>query len=184
MDFTAFSHGQIQSKQWLCQTLEPYIRENSRILILGSWYNVLAFMLCNRNSKSYDSITGIDKDTQAIEIANKICESWMIYPTPYIRNIVADANNFDMNGYDVIINCSCEHMESNEWFSKIPKNAVVCLQSTDVPKEKKGWDIVNPNPTLESFVSKYPLSNLFYKNEMIFDYHDLVYKRFMIIGNF
>ena len=182
MDFTAFSHGQVHSKIWLCEQLEPYITYNSRILILGSWYNVLGSMLLNRKPRHYPCITGIDHDCEAINIANKLCEPWMIAPTPFITNICQDVNIFDSNGYNIIINCSCEHIEKDDWFYKIPKNTLVCLQSSDVCLTGKDWDIKNPNPTFDTFLNKYPLSTYLYKDQMLFNYPDIQYKRFMLIG--
>lgn len=182
MDYRAFSHGQIHSKIWLCENLEPYIPQNSRILILGSWYNLLGCMMLTRKPRSYTAITGVDRDQSAIDVANKICEPWMIAPTPYIQNVCADANIYDFNGYNVIINCSCEHIESEQWFNNITSGSLVCLQSSDVSAENKDWDILNPNPLLENFLTKFPLKNYFFKNEMIFNYQNFSFKRFMVIG--
>ena len=86
MDYTAFSHGQMQSKIWLCESLEKYIPEKSNIAILGSWYNLLGILLLTRNPNKYNFIIGIDIDKNAIDIANKLCERWMIQPNVKIRN--------------------------------------------------------------------------------------------------
>jgi hypothetical protein len=49
MNLDSFSHGQIASKLWLCDHIEQYVTDNSRVAIVGSWYNVLAFMMLTRN---------------------------------------------------------------------------------------------------------------------------------------
>ena len=67
MNFDAFSHGQIQSKIWLCEELEPHTPIHANIRILGSWYNILAFMLLTRRPEYYyNSIEGIDIDPDAM----------------------------------------------------------------------------------------------------------------------
>ena len=76
MDFDSFSHGQIVSKLWLCEQLEQYIDKNRDITILGSWHNVLGFMLSVRKPGYYKNILGVDSDINVIEIADKITNAW------------------------------------------------------------------------------------------------------------
>ena len=78
MDFLSFSHGQIQSKLWLCENLEPFLPNNSIIANLGSWYNVLGFMMLTRSQDKIQSILGIDIDPSATLIADKMNQAWMI----------------------------------------------------------------------------------------------------------
>jgi len=75
MDYTSFSHGQVSSKLWLCAELETYIPVDARVAILGSWYNVLSFMLLTRNASRYQRILGIDKDPGTKEIADRITDA-------------------------------------------------------------------------------------------------------------
>lgn len=182
MDYTAFSHGQSQSKLWLCEALEPHIPKNATVAILGSWYNILGFMLLTRNRTHYNSITGFDKDTQAIEIGNKICQGFMIGEDTCLRNINQDINTVDYNGYNVIINCSVEHINNNAWFDLLPNNAIICLQTCNVTVAEEPWLISNPNPTMDVFLKKYPLNNYLFKGEKIINYDYLSYTRYMIIG--
>ena len=56
MDFLSFSHGQTQSKLWLCETIEPYLPKDAVVAILGCWYNTLGFMLLTRNQSMYQHI--------------------------------------------------------------------------------------------------------------------------------
>jgi len=184
MDLTSFSHGQIHSKLWLCEKLEPYIPPHATIGILGAWYNVLGFMLMVRNPKRYTSIIGLDIDPNVKSIADKICEAWTIQPTVKVFNRTQDVNTSDYNGYHVIINCSVEHMANMNWFHKIPKNTVVCLQSAgtnDFTKIEE-WKITNPNHTFEEFKEKYPLSHYYLRDEIKITYDDWWYSRYMTIG--
>jgi hypothetical protein len=181
MDFNAFSHGQMHSKLWLCDNLEPYMPKGANVIVIGSWYNLMGLLLLSRNN-NYNSIKGIDIDASAISIANQLCQSWMIQPDLKIYNEVADANTYDYNGYQVFINCSVEHINTNEWYQRIPKGFLVCLQSSDVNNNDPVWDIRNPNNTIDEFAGKYPLTHTLYRGSKLFTYNNFSYNRFMIIG--
>jgi hypothetical protein len=182
MNYDAFSHGQIKSKIWLCEQLEQHIPNNATIAILGGWYNILGFLLLVRDQNKISSILNIDIDISAIDIANKINEGWMIGSNAKISNIVSDSNTYNYQGFDVVINCSPEHMASNDWFNNIPNGTLVCLQSSDIDINDDIWKVTNPNKSLDDFIKKYPLSQCLYKDSIEFVYGEWGYKRFMIIG--
>jgi len=182
MDLTSFSHGQIQSKLWLCDLLEPHVPDNSPVVIHGAWYNVLGFMLMTRNPNKYQSITGIDIDPSVRDIANNICQAWMIHPTATMNNVTQDSNLFNHNGYTTVINCSVEHMESTQWFDNIPEGTTVCLQSSNVNDPGEVWKITNPNTTFDMFIEKYPLSKYYFSGKKEIEYTTGGYTRYMIIG--
>ena len=182
MDYSAFSHGQIHSKLWLCENLDIHVKPSSTIVILGSWYNILGFMLQTRKPKYYKEICGIDINKDAIEIANKINQAWMIGNDTVIRNINDNANKLDLRGYDVYINCSVEHMDNNDWFNNIPAGRLVCLQSTNVTIKGDPWYITNPIKSLSVFAKKYKLQQVFFKDKLDFDYGKNSYSRYMLIG--
>jgi len=182
MNYDAFSHGQIKSKLWLCEELEKHVRDGSRAIILGGWYNILGFMLLTRNREKFLSILNIDIDSSAIDIANKVTEGWMIGSDAKINNLVADVSTYNYEGFDVVINCSPEHMDSNDWFNKITDGTLVCIQSSDIDINDDVWKITNPNKSIDDLVKKYPLSQTLHKDSMKFVYGDWGYQRFMIIG--
>lgn len=182
MDYSAFSHGQLQSKLWLCEQLEPHVPYYSRVAILGSWYNILGFMLLTRNRRLYNSITGFDIDSNSITIADMICQGFMLGVDTQLRNLNQDINTVDYNGYDVIINCSVEHISSNDWFASLPNNAIICLQTCNVIDENEPWLITNPNSDFDTFLNKYPLNKYLFKGEKTITYDDWGYSRYMIIG--
>lgn len=182
MDFTAFSHGQIQSKLWLCQFVESFIPANARIAILGSWYNSLGLMMLLRNPAKYNYITGFDKDNNAIATANKLCESFMIQPNVKIDNVCANVNDIDLNGYQVVINCSVEHMDSRKWFEKLAGDTLVCIQSSNVNNNDPVWDIKDPTQSLGELKLKYPMTQYYFSNNKGFDYGSTKYQRYMLIG--
>jgi hypothetical protein len=45
INFDSFSHGQVKSKIWLCENLERLLPDNAKVLTLGSWVNILGFMI-------------------------------------------------------------------------------------------------------------------------------------------
>jgi hypothetical protein len=186
MDFSAFSHGQIQSKLWLCEKLEPYIPEQAKVVIIGSWYNVLGFMLLLRNPTKYNCIHGLDTNEDAVKIANKLCDAWIIEPNYKIENWYVDAENYNLNYYDVIISTSCEDIENTLWFQNIAKDKLVCLQSTNLDNSHtskyNNWDIKNPNLNIEIFQKKFPVNQTKFLDSKLFDYGELRYNRFMLIG--
>jgi len=182
MDYLAFSHGQTQSKQWLCESLEPYLPNQSTIAILGSWYNLLGFMILTRAHTKCQSILGIDIDPEVIDVANKVCQGWMIGGDAKLNNQVADANQFNLEGFNVVINCSPEHMEKSEWFNNIVSGTLVCLQTSNVDIADDIWKISNPTRSLEEFKNKYPLSTMIMSGTKDITYADWGYQRYMLIG--
>ena len=183
MDFDSFSHGQIQSKLWLCKQIEPYLPANARVAILGSWHNVLAFMLLTRNADQYQEILGIDIDKDTTMIADHITDAWRIGADAKVTNIVADAGTYDLSGYQVVINCSPEHMINNDWFNKLTTGTLICIQSSDIETADDSiWKCVNPNQSLDELTKKYPLSPSYFSETKEINYGDWGYKRFMIIG--
>lgn len=183
MNFESFNHGQIQSKIWLCETLEPLLPQFPSVLILGAWHNVLGFMMLTRKPTRYAFITSVDNDPEVKPIADKICEAWTMSDTVKIQNITEDANLTRFTHYNVVINCSVEHMENSGWFNRVDNNALVCIQSTDLPENLDPvWKITNPSATLEILKEKYPLSQVLYSGEKLIQYENWGYKRLMLIG--
>lgn len=181
-NFDAFSHGQTISKIWLCENLEPHISKNTKVAILGSWYNILSFMMLSRQPNIYKRISGVDINPEAISMADKICNAWTMGSNYIVENIIADANTYDISSYDVVVNCSPEHMISNEWFENIEYGTLVCIQTSDVTDPDYPWLVSNPNKDLNTLIEKYPLSQHLFTGTKEINYADWGYKRFMIIG--
>ncbi len=180
INLDAFSHGQVKSKVWLCEQLEPYLKNNSNIAILGSWVNITGFMLLTRNPNKFSHVLGVDIDSKSVELANKVCSYW--YVEGIQRSIVGDMNSINLDGINTIINCSSEHTESMQWFDNISSGTMVCIQSTDVTDINEPWLIKNPSISLEDFLSKYPLSETKFSGILPINYDTWGYNRFMVIG--
>ena len=180
LNFDAFSHGQIMSKLWLCDKLKFVLPVASEIKILGSWYNLLGFLLATKLPEKVKSIIGLDLDPDAVAIANYICNAWQ--EGGKITNVLADANDYIYKPTDVIINCSPEHMVGDAWFRNIPIGTLMCVQSSNMNTLGAPWFITSPNTSLRSFKEKFKLSTTFYCDAQSFNYPDLKYDRYMIIG--
>lgn len=181
-NYDSFSHGQIKSKLWLCDELEKYIPNSSSVAILGCWYNILAFMLLTRNNKQYSSIVGIDQDKSTLNIADKLLNYWIIENSTKIKHLSTDANSCDLKNYDVVINCSPEHMEKSTWFDNIEDKTLICIQSSNIVDSNYPWLIKNPSPDLNSFISKYPMKQTLFLDTLPIRYNGWGYDRFMLIG--
>ena len=182
LDPLSFSHGQTQSKIWLCEELEPLLPENAVVGVLGCWHNLQAFLLASRKRNTYKSILGADIDSEAIRGANTLCQGYMIGDDSLISNVVADVNTYDFRGFSAVINASVEHM-SNEWFDNLTdSNTIICVQSSTVAIAEEPWFISNPSTTFAEFEAKFPMSEILYSGSKRFDYGTLCYDRMMLIG--
>jgi hypothetical protein len=182
--YESMSHGLTTSKIWLCTELEKILLSENKtynVCILGSWTNILSYMMCVRNSSLYSEILAYDNDQEAIDAANKICDTWR-FETPSVRNILMDANAVTYENTDLIINSSVEHMKFNYWFYNIPDTKLVCIQSSNVNNPDKPWYITNPNSSLDELKEKYQLSKILYEGVKEIRYNHWGYDRYMIIG--
>jgi SAM-dependent methyltransferase len=175
MNYDAFSHGQMKSKLWLVQKLEPYLIDEN-IVVLGSWYNTTALVLKCRNYNG--KIYGIDIDPDVKSIADKICDQWVIEGS--VVNITGDASNIPVS-YDTVINCSSEHM-TTEWFDNIKPGTLVCIQSSNVTESGDPWYIKTASPDIDSFKQKYNLSKTLFCDTLRIQYDNWGYDRYMLIG--
>ena len=169
----AFWRGQVSSKEWLIENLEPFVTEPVRMDIHGGWVGVLASMIF-QSSIPVRYICSVDLDPSCEPVAtmmNKIEEQ-----DGKFRAITADMCSVLVSG-NVVINTSCEHITQEQyelWLSRLPNNCIVVLQSNDyaIPEH------VRISKTLEQFKEQSHLTELWsgsLKTQM--------YTRWMIIGN-
>lgn len=182
MDFHSFSHGQMHSKIWLCENLEPYLKPKNRVIVVGCWHNLTGIMLNIRNPHHQFYIKGIDIDNEAIKVADKLTEAWRFEPFNPFNNEFADAATYDYTSYDVVINSSVEHM-NDDWYKQIPFGKLVCIQSFNISIINDPiYKVINPNSSMEIFREKYPMTQVLYVGEKRFDYSENPYSRYCVIG--
>jgi hypothetical protein len=190
-DLSSFIHGQITSKIWLCEELEKHCKPEDSIYLLGGWHNVLGFMLSVRKPNYYKKIHNIDIDETAIIQADQICNTWVneLNTNSHIINTCEDCNEYNFHldpNKDIVVSASTEHFENNNWFSKMPDNTMICIQTANVvPKnsnEDDVWKIKQPNPNLATFLNRFPMKEYLYVGTRKIQYPTLEYDRYMIIG--
>ena len=90
----------------------------------------------------------------------------------------------DWNEYDpnpIVINTSFEHVSDETykiWYDKIPKDALIILQSNNLFRIKEHIRCCN---NLQEFENQSLMTNILWKGETYVDQYK-EYKRFMIIG--
>jgi len=129
----AFWRGQIQSKEWLIETLTHHIPMKTdpvSIEIHGGWVGVLASMLFQSHIP-IRRVVSLDIDPSCESVAtmmNKIEEQ-----DGKFRAITEDMCNL-ISFVDVVINTSCEHITQEQyetWLSKRNKDQLLVLQSNN-----------------------------------------------------
>lgn len=186
--FNSFNHGLVSSKLWLCEELEKAILNshipNPILHILGSWDNLLAFMLVIRQPKMYGVINGYDINSDAISTANLICDTWK-YDYPKVYNFQADVNSLDFRNVgkeSVFINCSVDQFEDTNWYDVIPEGNIVCLQTTDIDNTNEPWFNKQHTKNTYELKHRYPVKDLLYLSNKPIQYRNFGFNRFMMIG--
>ena len=167
-------------KKWLVDTLTPIhvklfgLDGTSKIYIAGGWYGLLAHLLRKTFPKNHIVCGDIDPTSE--HYAHKLFYDRRI---EFKVEDCLDSNDLDA---DVIINTSCEHMESDDlkkFILKKPKESIIVLQTNDF------YDLdshINCYPNLEEF-KKFVLPLL--SKKWIISESSLNldgFTRFMIIG--
>jgi hypothetical protein len=156
---------QLQSKAWLFNQFKELNPQN-KILVIGSWIGFISYCL---HKKGFTNVTEIDLDPKHQKLSE-----WMNREFKNFKHYSENVNNINMDGYDVIICTSCEHLENNEWFYKIKPKTKLFLQSTNLILPDHPNTVNSANELLEI----YPL-NLSYMGTMIYNIN---FKRYMITG--
>ena len=172
----AFWSGQINSKVWLCQTLNQYYNTPSTIHIFGGWIGVLASILFQSHKTKVKKIFNVDIDPWCKEIAETINE-----PNKKIGRFVSSTNDMSLYEYthkpDIIINTSTEHVTQDiydAWYKNIPQGSLVVIQGNDF------FDCdehVRCTKNLDEFKQINHVKNELFAGEKFFD----IYNRYMCI---
>lgn len=168
----AFWRGQMQSKEWLIENLQPLVNSPSRIDIHGGWVGVLASMIFQSKIPAR-YICSVDIDPACEPIATMMNKHEEI--DGKFRAITGDMCSVPVSG-NVIVNTSCEHITQEQyetWLARLPKDSIVVLQSNnyDIPEH------VRIAQTLEEFKKQSHLTELW--SGML---KTQLYTRWMIIG--
>ena len=173
----AFSNGQIDSKLWLCETLESLKWSSKLTQIYAGWYGLTAFLLLTRNQFKVDRIESYDVDPTCETIADMINENWVIKNWQF-KAFTQDCNQTLPGLPDLVINTSTEHFTSKQWFDNIRSGTRVILQGNNMPHD----DHHISSESLLKFKKEYPLSSFVFEGEKLFSYPTWSFTRYMIIG--
>lgn len=166
----SFSFTQYTSKLWLVETLKQHVPVvNPTILILGGWYgSYLVPMLREHISPSH--IFFNDVNSKCISVAEKLHGKEKISYHDFDATLP-----YFHNGADVVINTSCEHMESYDQMLKEGPNTFYVLQSCDNQNDPGH---INTSSSTQDFLAK-----LNFKTTVFTARKDLGHKnRFLVIG--
>jgi len=177
LDFTAFSHGQIESKIWLCEELEKFLPPRSKIALLGGWYGILSLLLFSRKNSSIQYIRSYDINPAVEAIADKINNSWLFDKWKF-KAFTQDANKVDLEEFDIVINTSSEHIIEKQWFEKLTSQIIVVQGTDQIHDDDEIHDYVFD---LDQLKTKYPMS-YYYEGQKEFIYPNKTFSRYMLIG--
>jgi hypothetical protein len=181
MDPTAFMSGQIHSKLWLCRELEQVAVEKFdrpvRIWLLAGWYGMVNFLLQTREKLPIEHCTSFDIDPGAEALATSYNEAFQW--TESFQAITQDINTLSWDDRpDIVVNTSTEHIDSNEWFHRIPSGVMCAFQSNDMIHD----DHSSLCGSEDDLVARFPLSETLYRGTLGFKYPDFSFRRFLHIG--
>jgi hypothetical protein len=168
----AFWKGQLNSKVWLIEHLDPYIKDSVSIDIYGGWVGVLASMLFQKVNQ-IKFIRSIDIDPTCEKIAiemNKLEEIQGKFSA--ITSNMCEINSTA----DIIINTSCEHISQaqyNLWIEKVSQKSLLVLQSNNYQIEEH----IRTTSSLDEFKTQSRI-NCIWSGELELP----LYKRYMLIG--
>lgn len=189
----AFSKGQLDSKNWLTTELSRLNLDLGTVWILCGWIGTLAYLISQGTVRlNYRHIRSFDVDarcTPLAEVLNKaaLIDNWQFKASTLDVNTINYVNykfptvksngdtQYIQESANTVINTSCDHMDSNVWWERIPNDMLVILQNNNfVEKEEH----VNNVSSLLEFKERYPMSELLYSGELDCG----LYTRYMLIG--
>ena len=173
----ALNRNQVTSKKWLVETLYDATKgELGRVCVLGGWYGVLAAMLLHDGRFDIASVCSVDMDPSCEAVAGSLNKTHV--EAGKFTSRTADMLDLDYGGegFDLIINTSCEHLERiGDWFARISGGPLLTLQSNNY----YGIDgHVNCVDDLGAFKAQVPLPEILFEGELELP----SYTRFMLIG--
>tara|TARA_Y100000385_G_scaffold285001_1_gene344115 strand:+ start:120 stop:809 length:690 start_codon:yes stop_codon:yes gene_type:complete len=188
----ALSWGQLKSKRWLVDELEKIDLPLGTIFLCAGWYATLAAMLF-QSKCSINKIRSFDIDENCATIAETVNRNYTKKDWRF-KASTADIHNIEYTDYtyktkrfngtvceitdtaETVINTSCEHIENfAEWYSKIPNQTIVVLQSNNYFEIE---DHINCSKNILEFAKQTPMTDCLYSGVLELP----KYTRFMRIG--
>jgi hypothetical protein len=169
------SLGQLKSKSLIVELINKFYshRNNYKIIIVGSWFGSLGYLIYKYNSSKIPIIL-LDKDLRCINFCKVAFGDIKEF-----SHIHSDMFEYQYPSNSIIINTACEQIQNlKDWINLCPKSCRLILQSNNLFHCK---DHINCSNDLNDFISKTNLeeSQIKYSNELsIGDF-----KRFTIVAD-
>lgn len=172
----SFWKGQINSKLWLIENLQPFVnKKQNNIVIHGGWNGVLSSLLFNSDI-DIQKIINVDIDPSCLSVATTVNKRQEIEGR--FSHIISSMEDYDYVHFtDIVINTSCEHISQpqyQQWLKNVPDESLIVLQSNNYQIEEH----VRTAASLEHFVNQSHLNTILFIGQLELP----LYKRFMIIG--
>jgi len=176
----SLNETQLKGKQWLVDTLVPFLSKDLKdIIILGSWYG-LNGMLLRQKIDNDIKIWNVDSDPLCKKYGKMLQGNNSDYKHNYsIHDDALDHFFTKTENYQLIINTSCEHMEPEDIKLIVgakPKDTMICFQSNNYHSIQSH---INTHVSIDSFVESLNLAVVLWKGEM--QVNDEC-TRYMVIG--
>lgn len=186
----AFSHGQVKSKIWLAQSLQPWMEKNGldpqagnwAMHWYGSWVGIGPLVLLLNSRVKFKAVHLYDLEEKSLATSKKILDYW------YCEQIAINTHCVDVSRavmhrpqdeQHLFINTACEHILSNSWLIRIPEKSFVLLQSTDLELPEH----INRPQDMNHFITKYsPLVDVLESATIEISYPNKSFRRFMLFG--
>jgi hypothetical protein len=175
----SFWKGQLQSKEWLIESLHKFIpvdKINLNVVIHGGWNGVLASLLYN-SGISVNLIRSIDVDENCEETANTINKRQQI--NAQFKAVTCDMCNYEYEFEpDIVINTSTEHITQEQyeiWLNRVPQNSLIVLQSNNYTALPEHIRCAND---IDDFTQISKLKTIYHKDVLNLPMYD----RYLIIG--
>lgn len=194
LDLNAWASGQTLSKQWLSSEIENIFQHEEPLTIwfYGGWYGLGAQVIFLRENLNIEEIINFDKDPSCQEISEKMNKAWC-FDEKKFKSFTEDCNSiktcqwqqWSSKNPNIIINCSLEAFESNEWWHSISENQMVALQASNSKTFQKDGYLNNFTVnSIEEFKAAFPMKKILFSGEKKFDYgNETSFSRFMLIGH-
>jgi len=173
----SFSKSQIESKQWLTDSLMMANIKNANIQLFGGWNGILITRLLTQNL-SVNRIHNIDLDEKSIRVFMDYRHSTGDKRLESTCGDVRTPHKFDPNT-DIVINTSSEHMPDLPELIKDKQYKSSCLFALQSNNMFHIQDHINCVNNEDELVEKSRLSKIMYKGSFKMENG---YKRFMVIG--
>ena len=173
----SFSKSQIESKQWLTDSLIMANIKNANIQLFGGWNGILITRLLTQNL-SVNRIHNIDLDEKSIRVFMDYRNSTGDKRLESTCGDVRTPHKFDPN-MDIVINTSSEHMPDLPELIKDKQYKSSCLFALQSNNMFHIQDHINCVNNEDELVEKSRLSKIMYKGSFKMENG---YKRFMVIG--